>query len=103
MLKIHKYKIDKAFHVWLSVEMPWGAKILSFQEQNGDLCIWALVDDTKAMGYKTFMLHGTGISFSDSKLTDYPVNFIGTAQSDGYVWHLFERTSSKPLTGANNG
>jgi hypothetical protein len=66
--------------------MPKGAKILSVQEQNGKLYMWAVVnpkDNTEACSFRIF---GTGHPF-DLGTTS---GFIGTVQcKNGLVWHVF--------------
>jgi len=65
--------------------MPSGAQPLSFAEQHGVLCLWALVHPTLPREMRSFMLHGTG--HDDVQPNEH---FIGTAQQGPFVWHLFE-------------
>jgi hypothetical protein len=67
------------------VEMPKDAKILSFQAQGPELCLWALVSPDSVMEQRAFKIYGTGHS-----ITGNPGTFIGTTQQGPFVWHLFE-------------
>jgi len=74
-----------------NIIMPIGAKILSVQIQNETPCLWALVNpeekDTDARNIETF---GTGHTVCyDSGVTR---DFIGTYQTRGLVFHVFEYT-----------
>lgn len=85
MRSIYKYPFALANRV--SIELPKGAKILSFQSQGEQLCIWALVDASAEDEKRNFRIFGTGTIFDISHY-----EYIGTAQQmDGaLVWHLFE-------------
>jgi len=72
------------------VEMPLGAYILSAgQDGNGDLCVWALVNnDFKTV--RRFRILGTGNMFPDYNQDDYHA-FLGTVvMNNGLVWHIWE-------------
>ena len=74
----------------IELEMPKGARILSFQSQRDHPCIWALVDmDTQEKEIRKFRMAGTGHPIED----DSNYSFVGTAQMMGgnLVWHLFEK------------
>jgi hypothetical protein len=71
--------------------MPKGAEILSVQMQNNIPCLWVLVNpdekDTDARNIETF---GTGHTlYYDMGVTR---EFIGTFQTRGLVFHVFEYT-----------
>ena len=72
------------------VMMPAGAEILSVAEQNGRLCLWALVDpaETLRLG-RLIEIHGTGNLSINTLRTR---KFIGTCVTSGgaLVWHVFE-------------
>lgn len=88
MKRIYKYSIpiESSF----TLELPKDARILCFQPQNDELKLWALVEDA---GYanpemiRKFQLVGTGAPI---RVSPERLNYIGTAQLDGFVWHLFE-------------
>lgn len=87
MKKIFKYPImitDKQ-----SFPMPVGAKILTVQVQNGNPCIWAMVDPEALTEEVTIRVHGTGHTIYDSSNLEY----IGTFQSMygvNLVFHVFK-------------
>jgi len=84
-MKIYKYEIErKDTQV---INMTAGAKILSFQVQNGLPVIWALTEEDGPTVKRRFNLYGTGHTLSDIKQ-----EYIGTVQMfDGdLVLHLFE-------------
>jgi len=85
MRKIYKYVINPNDYV--DVEMPSGAQILSWQEQNGQMCVWALVDPSSPVETRRFRWAGTGHDIDE---LDGHLKFIGTAQQGSFVWHLFE-------------
>jgi hypothetical protein len=70
------------------VKMPMGAQLLSVQDQNGDLCLWALVDTTAALTQRKIRIAGTGHAVA----TPGPGAFIGTVQQmkGAVVWHVFD-------------
>jgi hypothetical protein len=74
-----------------NVIMPIGAEILSVQMQNETPCLWALVNpdekDTDARYIETF---GTGhpVAYDMGGTRE----FIGTYQTRGLVFHVFEYT-----------
>jgi hypothetical protein len=72
------------------IELPKGARILCVQEQNGTLCLWAEVETPSKTTTRTIEVIGTGnpISMVDNRI------YIGTAQIDGLVWHVYERTTN---------
>lgn len=71
------------------VKMPVGAKILSIHIQNGIPCIWALVNPNEKSTTGTIIEtygtgHGIGYDISLGGI------FIGTYQTKGLVFHVFE-------------
>jgi len=82
---IYKYTIppqDK-----FNLELPKGAQILSFQEQDDKLCLWALVNPVAAKVVRYFHIFGTG-NVIDACID--VLQYIGSVQQSIYVWHLFE-------------
>ena len=87
MKAIYKYPI--LVQDYQTITMPKGATILSVQNQNGYLQMWAIVDiDCQEIETRIFRMIGTGNPFIDTDMTMY----IDTVQHDGYVWHIFEET-----------
>lgn len=86
MLTVFKYPVLMCNES--TIDMPEGAKLLSFQSQYGEPVLWALVDPTKPNRARHFRLAGTGHPIDELRTLHY----VGTAQfSDGaLVFHLFE-------------
>lgn len=71
------------------LEMPADAKTLTVQMQNGEPCIWAIVNPSSPCTPREFRVVGTGHTM--------PANvhaYVGTFQMLGgaLVFHLFEMT-----------
>lgn len=87
-MKIHKYKISLMDSQLINIPSP--QRFLSFQSQNGDLCVWYEVRE-KAKDVNTdfetieFIIRGTG----DSAPED--AQYLGTVQQLNFVWHLYAR------------
>ena len=87
MKKIYKYIIPISDEQ--TVKIPYDAKILSAQMQNGQLCLWAIVDPkSDVQGGKVISIHGTGHELRESP---GQLKFISTVQDGPLVWHVFER------------
>lgn len=86
-MKIWKYVLQMEDEQ--TIKMPKGAKVLSVQMQNDEICVWALVDPAAELENKAFWIIGTGNPFYlDMNFAKY----IGTVQQLGgrLVWHIFE-------------
>ena len=83
-MTIWKYEIPIADS--FSLEMPAGATILCVQTQEGEPCLWALVDESAEKVQRLFALYSTGHTINDIGRTQY----LGTFQRPPLVWHLFE-------------
>lgn len=70
-----------------NIEMPVGAEILHVAEQNGQMCLWALVDPHALSEGRRFMVIGTG-----HEIVEPVLRHIGTALMFGgsLVFHAFE-------------
>ena len=68
-------------------DMPKDAKVFTVQAQGNDLCLWALVDPAAIKVGRKFVVFGTGW---DIDFVTFALNYVGTAQVDGLVWHVFE-------------
>lgn len=70
----------------VTVSMPEDATVLSVQVQNGEPCIWAVVDPSNPIVMRIFHLRGTGHALGEVG------QFIGTFQmmDGGLVFHLFD-------------
>jgi len=89
MKSIWKFKLENSDTQ--SIEMPKNAKILTIQEQLGDICLWAMVDTEKKTETRHFEIFGTG----ESIYCDMGIErkYIGTYQlrEGRLVFHIFER------------
>jgi hypothetical protein len=68
--------------------MPEGAKILCVETQNGQPCIWAMVDESAPTEIRTIEVFGTGHPIPRGER-----EYIGTFQMmvGGLVYHVFEQ------------
>lgn len=71
------------------VAMPVGAELLSVANQNGNLCLWAMVNPSKVNQHRYIEIIGTG----NPVYVDMGIDrkFIGTVVINQFVWHVFER------------
>lgn len=84
MKTIHKYKLD--ITDFQNVSMPSLHKVLSAQEQNGEICVWAWVNTETPSVNKIFAVFGTG-----NPVDIEGWRFIDTVQMpNGLVWHVCE-------------
>ena len=90
MKTIWKYSILSGNRDGVSVEllMKRGAKILYVAEQDGDICLWAMVDVEEEDVKRYFDVVGTGRKIHEGVKHEY----VGSAQVMGgkYVFHIFE-------------
>ena len=85
MKTIYNYKLDVIDKQ--VIQLPQNAQILSVQEQHGELCLWALVEEQAETEDWTIQIIGTGNPAYHVDAGD----FIGTVQARGgyLVWHIF--------------
>lgn len=87
---IYKYQLKITDQQCLN--LPIGAKILYIQNQNENLCLWALID-TEQLKAKThtILCFGTGHPIPEQ----ISIEFIGTVQFSygSLVFHVFELIS----------
>jgi len=89
---VWKYKIPIADE--FEIEMPAFSKILSFQSQGNDLCLWALVFPELEKIKEKFILRGTGHLID----CDLDLDYIGSVQIKVYetlIFHLFKEKHQK--------
>ena len=72
----------------IEIGVPIGSEILSVKGQNGRICMWVLIDPSKAVETRKFVLFETDDEFCPDNL-----KFLGTADLDGENWilHVFEK------------
>ncbi len=100
MKAIYKYPLQIVDQQTLY--LPKGAELLSVQEQDRQLMLWAIVDLSAPVEPRLFSVYGTGNSFYSDTMR---ARYIGTAQIQVIpgvgatnpmmaVWHVFE----EPIT-----
>jgi hypothetical protein len=85
MKTVWKYTLDAE----TVVQIPVGYQTLDVHEQNGKVCMWALVDDKNPIINRKFILVGTGFAAPD---ISHDANYVGTAYLCGgsLVLHVFD-------------
>lgn len=85
MITVFKYPFEITDH--FGINLPRGARILKVETQNGQPCMWALVDTAKPTLPYGFYIFGTGHQM------DAGMAMIGehvaTFQQGPLVWHVF--------------
>ena len=82
MRTIYKYPL----HVGRNeVEMPRNPQWLHVGEQQGQMMVWAAVEESESVHTYTINVVGTGADIPAEQVAFY----IGTVQMNGYVWHAF--------------
>jgi hypothetical protein len=67
------------------IELPAGYKIIDVQEQNGNICLWAIVDPNNELSKVETRAIGTGMNVPEG------YNYLSTVQQGVFVWHIFFR------------
>lgn len=83
-MRIFKYVFDIGDYI--KIAMPVGAKILHVAMQQGDPCLWALVNPDHSVETRQFRIFGTGHPIDEPESLVH----IATFQQPPFVWHLFE-------------
>lgn len=91
MKTIWKYKIEQFFSV---IWMPKDAEVISLQIQNDVPYLWAVVETNNPSVQRVFKTFYTGEPIVDF---DGLKSFIGTYQSNGLVFHVFEDNPFKEI------
>lgn len=88
MKTIWKYEFET--NNLVRIDIPKGYKILTLQTQNGQPCIWVLVDPENPKEPVAFRVIGTGHPIQNAGFDKS--NYIGTyQQNDGaLIFHLFK-------------
>lgn len=108
MSKVRIWKYVLELQDYQTIVMSEGAQILSVAVQGagrsvydkGDICLWAMVDTSKASERRHIEIIGTGNPVPDDKGLDR--KFIGTVQQGPFVWHIFEKIDMSWLQGDAN-
>lgn len=83
---IYKYKLDIVDEQ--VVKMSIRGKILSAQNQKGELCIWVKEKPNDPSSNRVIKIIGTGNPIEE---LDEELEFIDTVQIGQFVWHVFEK------------
>lgn len=96
MITIWKFIIDSED---METEMPQDAQLLHVHEQNGELCVWAIVNTTNTMMRRQFDVYGTGHPMVVNSASRHPTSthpYVGTVHLMGgaLVFHVFDKGES---------
>lgn len=83
-MEIWKFVLEITSRQW--VPMPRGAVVISAANQDGSLCIWAMVNPDHPTVGREFNVIGTGNKVD----ADVERVFIDTVLIGPFVWHVFE-------------
>lgn len=83
-MKIWKYELQDIPEQ--RIEMPFRARMLTVQNQDDRICLWAIVDPTLHKVLRDIIVVGTGI-----EIDNIPVDCLGTVQIGNIVYHVFEK------------
>ena len=84
-MKIFKYSL--AVIDYQAVLMPPLSSVLKVEFQDGQLCAWAVVDDTLELTDNVeFWIVGTGNEMPEMKAD---AMYVDTVSNNGFVWHVF--------------
>jgi len=87
--RIFKYTLE--ITDFQTIELPKGYELLTVKMQNGNACIWCLIDEEAEKEAVNFEVFGTGHEIGYDMGIDR--KYIGTYFLDnGLVFHLFEYT-----------
>ena len=90
-MKVFKYTLEARSNVH---PVPFGALILSGGQQNGQLCLWALVNPDERDVQIEITVVGTGWDVTGDPVQRVE-SFLGTVQVGAFVWHVFDTTLEK--------
>lgn len=82
MKTIWKYELEITDEQY--IDMPKNARVLSAGNQNGKLCLWAMVSTEAKLIPHRVAICGTGLPCYESS-----GNFIDSVQIGQFVWHVF--------------
>lgn len=72
------------------IHMPYAAKILCVQLQNGVPCIWAMCNMDDGKSDRTIDIFGTGQPITDLFTRTY-IDTFQIQMGRTFIWHVFER------------
>jgi hypothetical protein len=88
MKKIYRYQLK--FKDRQTITVPHGADIISVDQKDGKLCVWAIVNPERGVCHDVeVLIIGTGNPMPDI----FGFRFLGTCVmrgvQEGLVWHVF--------------
>lgn len=88
MQKIYKYEVYTQPTVQQTINIPFGAEVLSVGMQQGVIQLWVWVNILAPEKARNFVIFGTGHTIPDT----LNLRFIGTVQLDegSFIYHVFE-------------
>ena len=97
MSVIYKYPIKIVDEQ--TIDMPFGANIISLQMQNGAAVMWAIVNPKANLTSVKIRIFGTGEEIPSGSALRY----IGTIHDRKFVWHVFidDKVYLNPIAIAN--
>ncbi len=78
-----------------TIDMPLGAEILSIQDIEGVLTLWAKVDPTEIKQSRIIENHRTGRYLDVESELGTRLVYLGTVQHRHFANHLFEKVIAK--------
>ena len=89
-MKIYKYRLELTDRQTIS--LPVRAELLDVQIQNGQLCLWAMVEPDAPKTSCEIEIIGTGHEMDHFNEEDLVRHHLATIQTQGgaFVWHVFE-------------
>lgn len=93
MNTIYKYKLNFTFssrynYTLGQILLPEGAKLLCFNTQGSDICLWAEVDPKMPTEMHTFAVVPTGGDVPEA--WDETWEYQATVFQGAYVWHIYK-------------
>ena len=84
--KIYKYALDRPDNTYGAIEVKTEdiLSILYVDEQDGLICVWAVVNPESTKSTKIFYVIGTG-----QHIPRGTVEHIGSVKQRSFIWHIF--------------
>jgi hypothetical protein len=83
---VFKYPMNQSSHGRLFLTMPRGAQLLHVSLQDGQMCLWALIDQGE------FQLEQRAVNalWTDWPAPESPGRYMNSVQQGALVWHFFD-------------
>lgn len=83
------YKFELRFVEEQTIELYQDYYCLGVAEQDGTLCLWALVDTETPRVHMKIRIFGTGHPFQEGD-NEYLIHLGSVVMRNGFVWHAFQ-------------